>query len=261
MAQRLVRVKRKIREAGIPYRVPPPHLLPERLDAVLVVLYLIFNEGYAATGGESLIRRELCAEAIRLARVLCQLMPDEPEALGLLALMLLQDSRRDARTGPSGELIVLEDQDRSKWDATQIDEGSALVERTLRMRRAGPYQVQAAIAAVHCAAPRPEETDWSEIAALYAELQRMQPGPVVALNRAVAVAMAGQPSDGLALLDDPSLCEALDGYLLFHSARADLLRRDGQRGKAADAYGRALELASNAVERTYLERRLAEVQA
>jgi len=259
MAQRLVRVKRKIREAGIPYRVPPAHLLPERLHAALAVLYLIFNEGYSATAGDALVRRELCAEAVRLGRVLCDLMPDEPEALGLLALMLLHDARRDARAGPGGELVLLEDQDRAAWHREQIDEGAALVERALRMRRPGPYQLQAAIAALHCGAARADETDWPQIAALYGELLRYQPTAVVALNRAVAVAMAGAPEDGLRLLDAAGLAAALDGYLHYHSARADLLRRAGRRDEAAPAYRRALALTTNAVERAYLERRLGEV--
>ena len=259
MAQRLVRVKRKIREAGIPYRVPPAHLLHERLHAALAVLYLIFNEGYSATAGDALVRRELCAEAVRLGRVLCDLMPDEPEALGLLALMLLHDARRDARAGPGGELVLLEDQDRAAWHREQIDEGAALVERALRMRRPGPYQLQAAIAALHCGAARADETDWPQIAALYGELLRYQPTAVVALNRAVAVAMAGAPEDGLRLLDAAGLAAALDGYLHYHSARADLLRRAGRRDEAAPAYRRALALTTNAVERAYLERRLGEV--
>jgi RNA polymerase sigma factor (sigma-70 family) len=219
MAQRLVRVKRKIREAGIPYRAPPEHALPERLDAVLSVLYLIFNEGYSATSGDALIRRDLCAEAIRLARLLCELMPDEPEALALLALMLLQDARREARTSSTGELIVLEEQDRTLWDGGEIAEGSALVERALRMRNAGPYQLQAAIAALHCQVLRPEDTDWPQIAALYGELVRVQPTAVVALNHAVAVAMATSPHEGLRHLDESGVGETLGGYHLYHAAR------------------------------------------
>lgn len=253
-------MKRKIRDALIPYRVPPAHMLPERLDAVLAVLYLIFNEGYSATTGDALIRRELCSEAIRLTRVLCELMPDEPEAIGLLALMLLHDARRDARMSATGDLILLKDQDRGRWRRGQIDEGLALVERALR-RRAGAYQLQAAIAALHCQAPSANETDWPQIAALYGELYRLQPTAVIALNRAVAVAIAQTPDDGLRLLDEDSLATALAGYHLYHAARADLLRRAGRLNDASVAYRRALELTANDVERAYLERRLQETTA
>jgi RNA polymerase sigma-70 factor (ECF subfamily) len=258
MAQRLVRAKRKIREAGIPYRVPPAELLPERMPGVLAVLYLVFNEGYSATSGP-LIRIELCDEAIRLARILQGLMPDEPEAGGLLALMLLQHSRREARTGPGGEFVLLEDQDRAHWDHDMIDGGLALLDATLARRRPGPYQLQAAIAALHARAPRPEDTDWPQIAALYGRLAEMSPSPVVELNRAVAIAMADGPERGLALL--APLAGELDDYQHFHSARADLLRRLGRGSEAAKAYRRALDLATNPTERAFIEDRLAELTA
>jgi RNA polymerase sigma-70 factor (ECF subfamily) len=260
LGQRLVRTKKKIREAGIPYRVPPDHLLPERLAAVLAVLYLIFNEGYHASGGEALIRRELCAEAIRLARALVDLMPDEPEPAGLLALMLLQDARRAARVSSTGEVVLLAEQDRSRWDRAAIADGLRLVERTLR-RRPGPYALQAAIAAVHAEAARAEDTDWQQIAALYGVLCGVSPSPVAELNRAVAVAMADGPAAGLALIDRPEIAGALEQYRWLHSARADLLRRLDRFGEAAEAYRRALLLAENGAERTFLERRLGEVEA
>lgn len=256
LAQRLVRAKRKIRDARIPYRVPPAALLPERLDGVLRVLYLVFNEGYAASSGDSLIRRELCAEAIRLARLVVSLLPDEPEAVGLLALMLLHDARRDARVGPGGELILLDDQDRGRWDAERIVEGRALAERALGARRPGPYRLQAAIAALHDEAVTPSETDWPQIASLYATLQRVAPSPVVELNLAAAVAMADGPAAGLAMMDGIAASGELDAYPYLHSARADLLRRLERWTEAAVAYRRALTLTTNGPERTFLEGRL-----
>ncbi len=259
LAQRLVRAKRKIHDAGIPYRVPPRDLLPERLDGVLKVLYLVYNEGYAASSGDALIRRELSAEAIRLARTVVSLLPDEPEAAGLLALMLLHDARRDARVGPDGSIVLLEDQDRSRWDQAAIAEGRTLVQAVLPTRRVGPYQLQAAIAALHDEAADAAATDWAQIATLYQALVELDPTPVVRLNHAVAVAFADGPAVGLAMMDGLADEGALASYPYLHAARADLLRRLGRRSEAAAAYRNALALTANRPEQSYLERRLREV--
>jgi RNA polymerase sigma-70 factor (ECF subfamily) len=260
MAQRLVRAKAKIRGAAIPYRVPPREEWSERLEAVLAVLYLVFTEGYAATSGDALVRRELTAEAIRLARLLVQLLPSV-DVIGLLALLLLTDARREARATARGDLVLLEDQDRSKWDRAEVDEGLSLVDRALRCGPPGPYALQAAIAAVHAQAQHSEDTDWPQIVALYDRLYRLVPTPVVALNRAVAIAMTEGPTAALPLLDELAASPELREYHLLPAARADLLRRLGRNADAAAAYREALALVGNQPERRFLARRLAEVGA
>ncbi len=260
MAQRLVRAKQKIRDAGIPYRVPADEELPERMEAVLLVVYLVFNEGYSASAGDALVRRELCSEAIRLGRLLQTLLPGEAEAQALLALMLLHDSRRDARTTDAGEIVLLEDQDRGRWHREQIAEGLELMEQALARGARGPYALQAAIAAVHAQAKSAQETDWHQIVALYELLLQVQPSPVVELNRAVAVAMANGLAEGLRLLDELEERRVLLGYAFLPAARGDLLRRMQQWKEAEEAYRKALALVGNEAERRFLERRLAEVR-
>jgi RNA polymerase sigma-70 factor (ECF subfamily) len=260
LAQRLVRAKQKIRLAGIPYEIPALDRLDERLAAVQTVVYLIFNEGYAASAGEQLMRSDLCSEAIRLARVLGELLPNEPENTGLLALMLLQNSRRKARVNDRGELVTLEEQDRSLWNRAEIDEGLRLIESALAQRRTGNYQLQAAIAAVHCEARNAAETDWRQIVALYEELMRTSSSPVVALNHAAAVAMYQGPERGLNLMESARVRDRLDNYYLYHAARADLLRRLNRPTQARETYERALSLTTNTIEQNYIRRRLDETR-
>jgi len=261
MAQRLVRATGKIRDAGIPYRIPPANELAERIDAVLAVVYLVFTEGYAATSGDELIRRELCSEAIRLGRLLVELMPAVSETSGLLALMLLHDARRDTRSTPAGDLVLLDEQDRTQWNRAQIDEGTQLVDASLRSARVGPYAIQAAIAALHAKAPTAADTDWRQIAALYALLVERAPSAVVELNHAVAVAMVDGPESGLLLLDAIEARGELRDYHLLAAARADLLRRLGRTNAAVGAYEKALELAALEPERRFLERRIRELRS
>jgi len=257
MAQRLARARKKIREAGIPYRVPPADLLPERLDALLAVIYLIFNEGYVATSGDSLTRQELCGEAIRLCRILVDFLPQEAEARGLLALLLLHDSRREARLSPTGELVLLEEQDRTLWDFSKIQEGTSILDEAIALHNPGPYQVQAAISALHAEAPTAAATDWNQIDMLYDSLAQMTPSMVVDVNRAVAIGMARGPQEGLKML--LQLEDHADNFYPYHAARADLLRRTNQHEAASDAYERALALCNNRAERAYLQRRLDEI--
>ena len=256
IAQRIVRAKRKIKQAAVPYEVPPLHALPERIDAVLAVIYLIFNEGYVTSQGDNLTKAELSTEALRLGRVLCMLMPDEPETLGLMALMLIQDSRRDARTGSQGQLILLPDQNRALWDADKIREGVMLLDHAITLGRPGGYQVQAAIAALHAEADSAETTDWSQIALLYKSLARYNQSPVIELNRAVAVSMVEGPVSALAIVDQPAVSDDLQSYHLFHSTRAEFLQQAGFGADAAEAYAVAIELVNNPVERQFLERKL-----
>ena len=256
LAQRLVRAKQKIRLARIPYGIPKLEVIADRLAAVRAVIYLIFNEGYAASTGRSLIRNDLCAEAVRLGRVLCELLPNEPENIGLLALMLLQDSRREARVNDRGELVTLEEQDRSRWDSEEIEEGVRLVQAALALRRVGNYQLQAAVAAVHAEAKNAGDTDWPQIVALYEELMRLTSSPVVALNHAAAVAMSEGFEKGLSLIEALGADGTLQNYYLFHASRADLLRRLNRRDEARVAYAKALSLTTNEVEQNYIRRRL-----